>query len=169
VRAVLQRVTRAEVRVAGEVVGRIERGLVVLLGVMRGDGVAVAERFAARVARWRCFADAAGRMNRSLLEVGGAALVVSQVTLAADGRKGRRPSLDAAAEPETARALYACFVRTLEALGVPCATGVFRAEMAVELVNDGPVTFALEERPEPPAGPAEGPPAGPPAPPQVLA
>ncbi|HEX6883818.1 MAG TPA: D-aminoacyl-tRNA deacylase [Planctomycetota bacterium] len=164
-KAVLQRVTRAEVRVAGEVVGRIERGLVVLLGVMRGDDEAVAVRFAGRVAHWRCFADEAGRMNRALLEVGGAALVVSQVTLAADGRKGRRPSLDAAAEPERARALYARFVDALEALGVPCATGVFQAEMAVELVNDGPVTFALEERSGPPAGPSPGPP----EPPQVLA
>lgn len=146
-KAVLQRVTRAEVRVDGSVVGRIERGLVVLLGVMRGDDAACARRFAERLARWRCFADEGGKMNRSLLESGGAALVVSQVTLAADGSKGRRPSLDGAAEPGAARDLYGEFVRALGALGVPCATGVFRAEMEVELVNDGPVTFALEERP----------------------
>jgi len=149
-KAVLQRVSRGEVRVAGEVVGRIGGGLVVLLGVLRGDDEARARRFAERVARWRCFPDEEGRMNRSLLETGGAALVVSQVTLVADGRKGRRPSLDAAAPPEVARALYGAFVAALEALGVPCATGVFRAAMEVELVNDGPVTFVLEE---PPGGP----------------
>lgn len=153
-KAVLQRVTRAEVRVAGATVARIERGLVVLLGVLEGDTEDVAERFAERVARWRCFADAEGRMNRSILESGGGALVVSQVTLAADGRKGRRPSLDGAAPPERARALYEHFVAALERLGVPCQTGVFRAEMAVELVNDGPVTFALEELPGKPGGPS---------------
>jgi len=146
-RAVLQRVVRAEVRVGGQSVARIERGLVVLLGVLVGDERSVAERFAERVATWRCFADADGRMNRSLLEVGGAALVVSQVTLAADGKKGRRPSLDAAAPPELAHSLYECFVKALEERGVPCRTGVFRAEMEVELVNEGPVTFALEELP----------------------
>jgi len=152
-RAVLQRVTRAEVRVAGSVVGRIEHGLVVLLGVLRDDDEDTARRFAEKLAHWRCFADDEGRMNRSLLESGGAALVVSQVTLAADGKKGRRPSLDRAAEPELARALYAAFVAALGALGVSCATGTFRAHMEVELVNDGPVTFVLEElappRPEP--------------------
>jgi D-tyrosyl-tRNA(Tyr) deacylase len=146
-RAVLQRVTRAEVRVGDACVGRIERGLLVLLGVLRGDDAAVAERLAERIAHWRCFADEEGRMNRSLLEVGGAALVVSQVTLAADGRKGRRPSLDRAAPPELARSLYERFVAALEARGVPCRTGVFQAAMAVELVNDGPVTFALDELP----------------------
>jgi len=152
VKAVLQRVSRAEVRVAGEVVGRIERGLVVLLGVLRGDDEDTARRFAQKLAHWRCFADADGRMNRSLLESGGAALVVSQVTLAADGKKGRRPSLDHAAEPELARALYEAFTAALGELGVPCATGVFRAHMEVELVNDGPVTFALEEPPPGPPG-----------------
>ena len=143
----MQRVTRAEVRVAGESVGRIERGLLVLLGVMRGDDQACARRFAERIARWRCFGDEHGRMNRDLSEVGGGALVVSQVTLAADVKKGRRPSLDAAAEPEPARALYQDFVRALEELGVPCRQGVFGAAMEVELVNDGPVTFSLEEHP----------------------
>lgn len=146
-RAVLQRVTRAEVRVRGEAVASIDRGLVVLLGVLEGDTEAVAERFAERVAHWRCFADDEGRMNRSLLEVVGSALVVSQVTLAADGRKGRRPSLDGAAPPARARQLYEHFVGALERCGVACRTGVFRAEMAVELINDGPVTFALEELP----------------------
>jgi D-tyrosyl-tRNA(Tyr) deacylase len=141
----VQRVARAEVRVAGAVVARIERGLLVLLGVLRGDDEARAVRFAERIAGWRCFPDGAGRMNRSLLEIGGAALVVSQVTLAADGRKGRRPSLDGAAEPALARALYVRFARALRELGVPCQTGEFGAAMEVELVNDGPVTFCLEE------------------------
>lgn len=144
-KAVLQRVTRAEVRVEGRVVGSIGRGVVVLLGVMRGDRPETARRFAERVAGFRYFPDDQGRMNRSILEVGGAALVVSQVTLAADGRKGRRPSLDAAAAPEEARDLYEAFVEALRGLGVPCETGVFRALMEVELVNDGPITFALEE------------------------
>ena len=143
----MQRVARAEVRVADAVVARIERGLLVLLGVLRGDDEACAVRFGERLAHWRCFPDEEGRMNRSLLECGGAALVVSQVTLAADGKKGRRPSLDQAAEPAEARALYERFAGALAAQGVPCRTGVFGAEMQVELVNDGPVTFALEERP----------------------
>jgi D-tyrosyl-tRNA(Tyr) deacylase len=155
VKAVLQRVTRAEVRVEGRVAGRIGPGVVVLLGVLRGDSEATARRFAERVAAFRFFADADGRMNRSLLEVGGEALVVSQVTLAADGRKGRRPSLDRAAPPPEARALYEAFVAALEGLGVRCATGVFRAHMEVELVNDGPVTLALEEPAPPPAPPSQ--------------
>ena len=145
-KAVVQRVARAEVRVEGEVVARIERGLLVLLGVLRGDDEARAVRFAERIALWRCFPDEAGRMNRSLVDVGGAALVVSQVTLAADGKKGRRPSLDEAAEPAVARALYERFAAALAERGVPCRTGVFGALMEVELVNDGPVTFSLEER-----------------------
>jgi D-tyrosyl-tRNA(Tyr) deacylase len=143
-RAVLQRVARAEVRVDGKTVARIERGLLVLLGVLRGDDEARAVRFAGRIASWRCFPDEAGRMNRSLLEIGGSVLVVSQVTLAADGRKGRRPSLDAAAEPELARALYERFARAFRDLGVTCRTGVFGALMEVELVNDGPVTILLD-------------------------
>lgn len=144
-KAVLQRVTRAEVRVAGLRVGAIERGLVVLLGVMKGDDGAVAERLAERIASFRCFPDEEGRMNRALVESGGAALVVSQITLAADGRKGRRPSFDRAADPEPAQALYRAFVAALARRGVPTAEGVFRAQMEVELVNDGPVTFVLEE------------------------
>ena len=146
-KAVLQRVSRAEVRVDGAVVARIEGGLLVLLGVMAGDDRACALRFAERVAHWRCFPDPEGRMNLSLVETDGAALVVSQITLAADGKKGRRPSFDGAAAPEDARDLYAAFVAALESLGVRCGTGVFRAHMQVELVNDGPVTFALEELP----------------------
>ena len=146
-KAVLQRVTRAEVRVDGASVGRIGPGLVILLCVLAGDGEECALRFAEKVARWRCFPDADGRMNRALLEAGGAALVVSQITLAADGKKGRRPSFDAAAPPDIARALCASFTAALEALGVPCASGVFQAHMEVELVNDGPVTFVLEQPP----------------------
>ena len=146
-KAVVQRVERAEVRVDGETVGRIAHGMVVLLGVLRDDGAPEARRLAERIARFRFFADEEGRMNLSALDVGADALVVSQVTLAADGRKGRRPSLDRAAEPGEARALFDVFVGTLRELGVGCATGTFGAMMAVELVNDGPVTFALEEGP----------------------
>ena len=143
-RAVLQRVSRAEVRVADRCVARIGPGMLVLLGVLQGDDAPCAARLAEKVAHLRMFADEGGRMNRSLVESGGAALVVSQITLAAD-RKGRRPSLDPAAPPEVAAALYREFTRALEALGVRCGTGEFGARMAVELVNDGPVTFVLEE------------------------
>jgi D-tyrosyl-tRNA(Tyr) deacylase len=144
-RAVVQRVARAEVRVGGERVGAIGAGMVVLLGILADDGERTVDRLAARLAGLRFFPDDAGRMNRSVAEVGGAALVVSQVTLAAHGRKGRRPSLDRAAPPERARALYERFVAALGALGVATATGRFGAAMELELVNDGPVTFALEE------------------------
>jgi len=146
-KAVLQRVSRAEVRVEGRSVARTGRGLLVLLGVLRGDDEACARRLAERSAHLRVFPDDQRRMNRSLLEVGGEALVVSQVTLAADGRKGRRPSLDAAADPASAERLYRCFTGALESLGVRCGSGVFGAEMEVELVNDGPVTLLLEELP----------------------
>ncbi len=144
-KAVIQRVTRAEVRVAGERAAQIDAGMVVLLGVMAGDGPERARALAGRVAHFRFFADEEGRMNRSVLETGGAALVVSQITLAADGRKGRRPSLDDAAPGALAEECYREFVRALEALGVPTQTGVFGAPMEVELVNHGPVTFVLEE------------------------
>lgn len=147
---VVQRVSRAAVRVDGQVVGEIGPGMLVLLGVLRGDGEPEAARLAARLARFRFFPDDAGRMNRAAAEAGAHALVVSQFTLAADGRKGRRPSFDRAAEPEVAEPLYLRFVEHLTALGVPCATGRFGARMEVELVNDGPVTFVLEDRPDPP-------------------
>lgn len=149
-KAVLQRVARAEVRVGDEPVARIGTGLVVLLGVLEHDGEAEADRLAAKVVGFRCFPPAgtpAGRMERSLLEVGGACLVVSQVTLAADGRKGRRPSLDGAAPAERAEALYLRFAARCAALGAAVATGRFGAAMEVELVNVGPVTFVLEEHP----------------------
>jgi len=146
-KAVLQRVARAEVRVGGEVVGRCGAGVLVLLGVMRGDDLAVAQRLAAKVAGLRFFADAAGRMNVAAAGAGAEALVVSQLTLAADGRRGRRPSFDAAAPPAEAEALYQAFVAALREAGIPTDTGAFGAHMEVELVNDGPVTFVLEERP----------------------
>jgi len=155
VKAVVQRVERAAVRVDGEEVARIDAGMLVLLGVMRGDGPRQAEELAERVARFRFFRDEEGRMNLSALDVGGEALVVSQFTLAADGRKGRRPSFDRAAPPAEAEALYEHFVRRLRELGLACGTGRFGAMMSVELVNDGPVTFVLEAT-EAVRGPAAG-------------
>lgn len=143
--AVVCRVSRASVRVDGEVVGAIDAGMLVLLGVLRGDDAARARRLAERIARFRFYPDGSGRMNRSILESGGSALVVSQFTLAADGRKGRRPSFDKAAPPEIAEPLYEGFVGILDELGVPVRTGRFGAYMAVESVGDGPVTFVLEE------------------------
>jgi len=141
----VQRVTRAGVRIDGESVASIGSGMLLLLGVMKGDGEAQAVRLAERVARFRFFRDDAGQMNLSALEVGAEALVVSQFTLAADGRKGRRPSFDRAAPPDLAEPLYLSFLQSLEGLGLTCARGRFGAMMQVELVNDGPVTFLLEE------------------------
>jgi D-aminoacyl-tRNA deacylase len=143
-RAVVQRVAGARVMVGGAVIGEIGAGLVVLLGVARGDGPREAERLAGKAARLRVFADEAGKFARSLLDVGGQALVVSQFTLIADTAKGNRPSFVGAAPPELAEPLYERFCSELSALGVPVATGVFGARMAVELVNDGPVTIVLE-------------------------
>lgn len=144
-RALIQRVSRAEVRVAEEVVGRIGPGLLVLVCAMRGDDPARAERLAAKIARLRIFADAEGRMNRSLLDTGGGALVVSQFTLAADTRRGNRPGFSDAAAPEEGRRLYTHFAGSLAAAGVPVQRGRFGADMAVELINDGPVTIWLEQ------------------------
>jgi D-tyrosyl-tRNA(Tyr) deacylase len=143
-RAVCQRVSRAEVRVEGKAVGSIKRGLCVLLGVARSDAEAEAKRLAGKVARLRVFEDEAGRFDRSLLDVAGEALVVSQFTLIADTAKGNRPSFGDAAPPEQAEPLYERFGAELRALGVPVETGIFGARMAVELVNDGPVTIVLE-------------------------
>lgn len=143
-RALVQRVTRASVRVDGEIVGAIDRGLCVLVGVTHEDMEADAEKLAAKVHGVRLFDDEAGVMNLSLAETGGSALVVSQFTLYGDARKGRRPSWVAAARPEYAEPLVAGFAEALRKLGTPVETGVFRAEMAVELVNDGPVTLLLE-------------------------
>jgi D-tyrosyl-tRNA(Tyr) deacylase len=143
-RAVCQRVTEARVRVEGRTVAEIAVGLCILVGVARGDSAQAADRLAAKVARLRIFADEEGRFDRSLLDVGGSALVVSQFTLVADTAKGNRPSFSAAAPPEEAEPLYERFCNELAALGVVVARGVFGAKMAVELVNDGPVTIVLE-------------------------
>jgi D-aminoacyl-tRNA deacylase len=144
VRAVCQRVSEARARVEGRVVGEIGAGLCVLLGVARGDAEEAVARLAGKVARLRVFADEAGKFDRSLLDVGGGALVVSQFTLLADTAKGNRPSFTDAAPPEEAEPLYERFCEELSALGVPVATGVFGAKMQVELVNDGPVTIILD-------------------------
>ena len=146
VRAVVQRVRRAEVRVGSEVVGRIGHGFLLLVGVEEGDGDGDAAYIADKVVGLRVFEDAAGKMNRSLDEVGGGVLVVSQFTLLGDCRKGRRPSFVASAPPQRAETLYLSVAERIAAAGVPVATGRFRAEMAVELVNDGPVTLLLESR-----------------------
>ncbi len=143
-RAVCQRVSRARVTVAAETVGQIGHGLVVLLGVARDDDDAGAERLAGRVSRLRVFEDEAGKFARSVLDVGGAALVVSQFTLIADTGKRNRPSFGAAARPELAEPLYQAFCAALEATGTPVERGVFGARMEVELVHDGPVTIVLE-------------------------
>ena len=144
---VVQRVLEAEVCVAGESVGRIGPGMLVLLGVMRGDGEREARRLAQRVARFRFFPDEQDRMNLSALDQGLEALVVSQFTLAADGRKGRRPSFDKAAAPELAEPLYEVFLEQLGELGLVTASGRFGAAMRIQIVADGPVTFVLEELP----------------------
>lgn len=143
-RAVVQRVTRARVTVAARVAGEISAGLVVLLGVGRGDTAESAGYLAEKIAHLRIFADAAGKMNRSLVEREGAALVVSQFTLYGDTRGGRRPSFIRAAAPEEAIRLYEEFVRALRSHGVQVETGVFQAHMDLELVNDGPVTLLLD-------------------------
>lgn len=143
-RAVVQRVSRAEVRVAGEVTGRIGRGLVVLLGVGRDDSEAEAAWMLDKIAGLRIFADDAGKMNQGLEDIGGGLLVVSQFTLYGDTRKGRRPSFIDAAPPELASALYDRFVELARARGLDVGTGVFQAMMDVDLVNDGPVTLIVE-------------------------
>jgi D-tyrosyl-tRNA(Tyr) deacylase len=144
VRALIQRVSEAEVTVAGEVIGRIGPGLMILVCAMGGDTEAEAERLAAKIAKLRIFEDAAGKMNLSLLDTGGAALVVSQFTLAADTRRGNRPGFSTAAPPETGEALYLQFARALGDLGPQVETGRFGADMAVRLTNDGPVTIWLD-------------------------
>ena len=143
-RALVQRVTRASVAVEGEVIGEIGAGLCVLVGVTHSDDVAVAEKLASKVANLRVFDDDDAVMNRSLLDTGGGALVVSQFTLYGDTARGRRPSWIAAAPPEDAAPLVEAFTRALADLGVPVATGRFGADMQVDLVNDGPVTLLLE-------------------------
>lgn len=143
-RAAVQRVSRAQVTVEGRVTGKIGAGLVILLGVGRDDTAAAASALAEKIANLRIFEDEQGKMNRSLLETRGSALVVSQFTLYADARGQRRPSFMRAAPPEQAKTLYEEFTGTLAALGVCVATGVFQAMMSVELVNEGPVTILLD-------------------------
>ena len=145
-RAVVQRVSRASVEVGGEVVGAIGRGWLVLLGVARDDEPEDAARMAEKILNLRAFEDEAGKMNLSVQDVRGALLVVSQFTVMADCRAGRRPGFSDAAPPELAEALYEDFTRRARESGLEVATGVFRAEMAVSLVNDGPVTFLLDSR-----------------------
>ena len=143
-RAVVQRVSRARVTVEGRVTGEIGAGLMILLGVGREDSSSVAVSMAEKVANLRIFEDDQGKMNRSLLDVKGSALVVSQFTLYGDARGQRRPSFISAAPPEKAKALYEEFSAALRALGITVATGIFQAMMSVELVNEGPVTILLD-------------------------
>jgi D-tyrosyl-tRNA(Tyr) deacylase len=146
-RAVVQRVTYARVEVDASITGEIGAGLLVLVGVTHGDTEADAEFLAAKILHLRIFSDEAGKMNRSLIDTGGALLAVSQFTLYGDCRKGRRPSFDAAAPPEQARALYEHFVSAARSSGIRVETGVFQATMAVTLTNDGPVTLIVESPP----------------------
>jgi D-tyrosyl-tRNA(Tyr) deacylase len=146
--AVVQRVSRAEVRVAGEVVGRIGRGLLVLVAIEKGDGDRELDWFSDKVLQMRIFEDSDGRMNRSALDVGAGILVVSQFTLAGDLGRGRRPGFDRAAPPGEAEPLYRRFVERLRRSPLAVETGRFREFMEVELVNDGPVTFVLGGRPQ---------------------
>lgn len=143
-KAVIQRVLEASVRVDGSLAGTIGKGILVLLGVEKGDAERDAAWLAEKIANLRIFEDDAGKMNRSVVEAGGAILAVSQFTLAGNCAKGRRPSFDSAAPPEEANRLYECFIGECRTMGTPVATGVFQADMKVSLVNDGPVTFILE-------------------------
>lgn len=145
-RAVVQRVSEASVRVETEVVGRIGRGLLVLLGVGRTDTEKEADYLSEKIAHLRIFEGAEGRLDRSLLEIGGEMLVVSQFTLLGDCRKGRRPSFISAADPEMANTLYEQFADIVRQKGVPVKTGQFRAMMDVALINDGPVTLIVESK-----------------------
>ncbi len=144
-RALLQRVQKGSVTVAGQVEGEIGPGLVILLGVGQGDDEAAAQWLAQKTAKLRVFNDEAGKMNRSLLDTGGAALVISQFTLYGDCRKGLRPGFESAAPPAVAERLYQAYCRYLVAAGVPVQTGVFQADMLVHIANDGPVTLMLEK------------------------
>ncbi|PWK62069.1 D-aminoacyl-tRNA deacylase [Roseicyclus mahoneyensis] len=143
-RALVQRVTHARVEVAGALIGQTGPGLMILVCAMQGDGTAQAEALAAKIAKLRIFKDDAGKMNRSLLDTGGGALVVSQFTLAADTRSGNRPGFSTAAPPDVGERLYHHFAQALAALGPKVETGKFGADMAVSLTNDGPVTIWLE-------------------------
>lgn len=143
-RAVVQRCSRGKVRVGGEVVGEVGRGYVVLLGVAREDDAAAADFMADKVANLRVFEDDEGKLNRSLLDVGGDVLAVSQFTLYGDVKRGRRPGFDRAARPEQAEPLYQRFVEKLREFGLRVETGRFQTQMEVELINDGPVTILVD-------------------------
>jgi len=145
-RSVLQRVSQASVSVDGEVVGRIGPGLVALVAVMRDDGPADVEFTASKIRELRVFSDAAGRMNRSVEDVGGGVLLVSEFTLAGDARKGRRPAFDDAAPPDQALVVFETLVTRVRASGLAVETGRFRAHMSLALINDGPVTILLDSR-----------------------
>ncbi|MCK6485202.1 MAG: D-tyrosyl-tRNA(Tyr) deacylase [Phycisphaerae bacterium] len=145
-RCLVERVLSAIVRVEGDCVGRIDRGLLVYVGIEPDDAESDARLLADKVRHLRIFPDDAGKMNRDVGEIGGAVLAVSAFSLAADARKGRRPSFDTAAPPEIAEPLYATFVEALRSTGIPVQTGVFRAMMAVEAVNDGPITLLLDSK-----------------------
>jgi len=145
-RAVVQRVSRASVKVEGELTGEIGLGLLVLLGVGDDDTEADGDYLAEKISGLRIFEDDAGKMNLSVVDVGGAVLAVSQFTLFGDVRRGKRPSFDAAARPERARELYEYFVERVRAMGLDCETGRFQAMMDVELVNPGPVTILLDSK-----------------------
>ncbi|WP_282151707.1 D-aminoacyl-tRNA deacylase [Ruegeria atlantica] len=143
-RALLQRVSRAKVSVDGQTVGQSGPGLMILVCAMKGDDEQKVEQLAAKVSKLRIFKDESGKMNRSVVDVGGSALVISQFTLAADTSRGNRPGYSEAAPPDVGQRLYEEFARRLQAHGVPVETGQFGADMAVELVNDGPVTIWME-------------------------
>jgi D-tyrosyl-tRNA(Tyr) deacylase len=145
-KAVIQRVSRAQVEVSSQVTGRIGRGLVILLGARAGDDEKEVDHLADKCAQLRIFEDDQGKMNLSLLEVGGEALIISQFTLYGDSSKGRRPSFTSALEPEKASSLYDRFVEAFRQKGVKTETGIFGARMKVELVNDGPVTFIVTSK-----------------------
>jgi len=144
VKAVIQRVTSAAVTVEGNIVGQIGRGIMILLGVEKGDAEAQADWLAEKICALRMFSDADGKMNLSVHDIGGALLVVSQFTLAGNCSKGRRPSFDTAAAADEGKRLYEYFVAAAVRTGLPVETGIFQADMQVSLVNDGPVTFILE-------------------------
>lgn len=143
-RALIQRVTDASVRVEGDVIGQIGPGLLILVCAMDGDDAAKSATLAAKISKLRIFTDDAGKMNRSLLDTGGEALIVSQFTLAADTSRGNRPGFSAAAKPDEGRQLYEAFIADVTALGITTATGSFGADMAVSLTNDGPVTIWMD-------------------------
>ena len=143
-RALLQRVTQANVRVDGAVIGDIGPGLLILICAMQGDDSSTSAQLAAKISKLRIFTDDAGKMNKSLLDTGGSALIVSQFTLAADTSRGNRPGFSSAAAPDDGRALYEQFIADMGALGITTATGQFGADMAVSLTNDGPVTIWLD-------------------------